>query len=54
MQEEEEENFSLWHHNQTNSGAHPTSYSMGTGDSFAGGKAAGTWSWPFTYIWCWG
>jgi hypothetical protein len=27
---------------------HPTSYPMGTGGSFPGGKAAGTWSWPLT------
>jgi hypothetical protein len=26
---------------QTGSGVHPTSYPMGTGDSFPGGKAAG-------------
>jgi hypothetical protein len=26
---------------QTGSGVHPVSYSMGTGDSFPGGKAAG-------------
>jgi hypothetical protein len=33
--------FSLLHVVQTGSGVHPTSYSMGTGDSFLGGKAAG-------------
>jgi hypothetical protein len=35
-------NFSLHHHRvQNGSGAHPASYSMGTTDSFPGGKAAG-------------
>jgi hypothetical protein len=34
-------NFSLHHRVQTGSGAHPASYSMGTKDSFPGGKAAG-------------
>jgi hypothetical protein len=33
---------------QTVSGVHPTFYPMGTGDSFPGYKAAGTWSWPLT------
>jgi hypothetical protein len=33
-------NFSLLHR------VHPASYSVGTGDSFLGGKAAGAWSWP--------
>jgi hypothetical protein len=33
-------NFSLRHRVQTGSGAHPTSYRMGTGGSFPGGKAA--------------
>jgi len=27
---------------------------MGTKDSFPGGKAAWTWSWPPTSIYCWG
>jgi hypothetical protein len=36
-------NFS--HHRvQNSSGAHPTSYPMGTRGPFLGGKAAGTWS----------
>jgi hypothetical protein len=43
-------NFSLRHHVQTGSGAHPVSYPMGTGGSFPGGKAAGAWSWPLTFI----
>jgi hypothetical protein len=33
---------------QTGSGAHPTSYPTGTGDSFYGGKAARGSSWPLT------
>jgi hypothetical protein len=33
--------FQFLHSVQTGSGAHPTSYSMGTGGSFLGGKAAG-------------
>jgi hypothetical protein len=33
--------FSLLHVVQTGSGVHPTSYPMGTGGSFPGGKAAG-------------
>jgi hypothetical protein len=33
--------FSLLHVVQTGSEAHPTSYPMGTGGSFPGGKAAG-------------
>jgi len=34
-------NFSPHHHIQTGSGAHPTSYPMGTRGSFPGGKEAG-------------
>jgi hypothetical protein len=34
-------NFSLHHHVQNGSGAHPTSYTMGNKGSFPGGKAAG-------------
>jgi hypothetical protein len=34
-------NFSLHHHVQNGSGAHPASYPMGTRGSFPGGKAAG-------------
>jgi hypothetical protein len=34
-------NFSLHHHVQKGSGAHPASYPMGTRGSFPGGKAAG-------------
>jgi hypothetical protein len=33
-------NFSLRHHVQTASGAHPASYPVGTGDSLLGAKAA--------------
>jgi hypothetical protein len=32
--------FSLFHSVQTISGAHPASYTMGTGGSFTGGKVA--------------
>jgi hypothetical protein len=42
------EKFSLLHRVQTGSGARPTSYPMGTGVSFPGGKAAEAWSWPLT------
>jgi hypothetical protein len=34
-------NFSLLHVVQIGSGAHPTSYPMGTGDSFPRGKGTG-------------
>jgi hypothetical protein len=34
-------NFSLHYRVQTGSGVHPTSYPIGTGVSFPGGKAAG-------------
>jgi hypothetical protein len=34
-------NFSLHHHVQNGSGAHPASYTMGTRGSFHGGKAVG-------------
>jgi hypothetical protein len=34
---------------QTVFGAHPASYAVGTGGSFPGGKAAGTWSWLLTF-----
>jgi hypothetical protein len=34
-------NFSLHHRVKNGSGAHPASYSMGTGGSLPGGKAAG-------------
>jgi hypothetical protein len=43
-------NFSLHHRVQNGSGAHSTSYPMGTRGSFPGGKAAGAWSWPLTSI----
>jgi hypothetical protein len=33
--------FSLRHHVQTGSGAHPAFYTMGTGGSLPAGKAAG-------------
>jgi hypothetical protein len=37
---------------RTDSGAHPTSYPMGTRGSFNGSKAVGGWSWPLTSIQC--
>jgi hypothetical protein len=43
-------NFSLHHHIQNISGAHPASYPMGTRGSFPGVRAAGAWSWPLTSI----
>jgi hypothetical protein len=36
------QDFSLPHSIQADSGAHPASYPMGTGDSFPGGIAAGS------------
>jgi hypothetical protein len=42
--------FSLLHSIQTDSGAHPASYPMGTGGSFPGGKAGEAWSWPLASI----
>jgi hypothetical protein len=50
-------NFSLHHHIQTSSGAHPASYPMGTKGSFPRGKAAGAWSYTSTpqcafMAWC--
>jgi hypothetical protein len=47
-------NFSLHCHIQNSSGAHPASYPTGTRGSFPGGKAAMAWSWPLTFILCWG
>jgi hypothetical protein len=43
-----EQDISLLHSDQTSSGAQPASNPMGTGGSFPGDKAVGTWSWPFT------
>jgi hypothetical protein len=43
-------NFSLHHRVQNGSGAHPTSYPMGTGGSFPVSKAAGEWSWQLNSI----
>jgi hypothetical protein len=37
----DDQGVTLLHSVQTGSGARPASYSMGTGDSFPGGKAAG-------------
>jgi hypothetical protein len=44
--------FSLLHSVQTGTGTQPASYPMGTGGSFPGGKVAGAWSWPLTFIYC--
>jgi hypothetical protein len=46
------QDFSLFHSVQTNSGAHPASYPVGLGGSFPGEKAAETWRWPLTSIYC--
>jgi hypothetical protein len=43
-------NFSLPHHVQTGSAAHPGSCAMGTGDCFPGGKVVVTWSWLLSSI----
>jgi hypothetical protein len=43
-------NFSLHHRVQNDSGAHPTSYPMGTRVSFPGGKAVGAWSWTRLHL----
>jgi hypothetical protein len=42
--------FSYFHSVQTNSGAHPASYTMGTRGSFT----VPQWSWPLTFIYCQG
>jgi len=44
--------FSLHHGVKTDTRAHPASCPMDTKRSFPGGKAAGEWSWPFTFIYC--
>jgi hypothetical protein len=44
------QDFSLLYSIQTDSGAYPASYLMGTGGRFPRGKAAGAWSWPLTSI----
>jgi hypothetical protein len=43
-------NFSLHHHIQNGSGAHPASYPKDTRGSFPGGKVARAWRWPLTSI----
>jgi hypothetical protein len=45
-------NFSIHHRVQTGSGAQPASYTMGSGSSFPGSKAAGAWNWPFISTCC--
>jgi hypothetical protein len=42
--------FSLHHRVKTGSENHPTSYQIGNGCSFPGGKAAEAWSWWLTSI----
>jgi len=42
--------FSFHHRFRTSSKTHTASYPRGTGGSFLGGKAAGTWSSLLTYI----
>jgi len=42
--------LSLCHHVQTDSGAHPASYTMGTGVYFLGRKSAGAWSWSLISV----
>jgi hypothetical protein len=44
--------FSLLRSVQTDSRADAASYWLPTGCSFHGGKMAGAWSWPLTYIRC--
>jgi hypothetical protein len=44
------ESFSLHHRVQNCSGTHLSSYPMGTRGSFPGGKEAGAWIWPLTFI----
>jgi len=43
-------NYSLRHSFQAGSVIYPASYPMDTGDSLAGGKAAGTWIWSLTSL----
>jgi hypothetical protein len=43
---------SFRHHVQTDSGAHPASFTQGTRGFYAGDKAASAWSWPFASIYC--
>jgi hypothetical protein len=38
------------HRVQTDSGAHPASYTVGIGGSFSRVKAAGAWSWPLISV----
>jgi len=43
-------NVSHHHRAPTGSGAHPTSFTIGTRGSFPAVKAAGVWSWPLTSV----
>jgi len=38
------------HHVQTDTGAHPAYYPMETWGLLPGGKVAGVWSWPLTFL----
>jgi hypothetical protein len=42
--------FPILHNIITGSGAHPTSYPMGTGGTIPGTEVAGAWSWSLTSI----
>jgi hypothetical protein len=42
------QDFSLLHSVQTDYGAQPASYGVGTRGSFSVGTATGVWSWPLT------
>jgi len=44
--------YSLRHHVQTGSEAHPVSYSLGNRGSYPGNTAAGAWSWPLAFTQC--
>jgi hypothetical protein len=48
MEFEQSQESSIFHVVHTGFGAYLTSYPMGTGVAFPGGKAAGAWSWSFT------
>jgi hypothetical protein len=44
------QDFSPLHSFKSSSGAHPTSYPMGTRDFFSVGKAAGAWNWAHLHL----
>jgi hypothetical protein len=49
----QKQNFSLLHRVQTDIGTHPSSYPIGTGGDFPGGKATGPWTWPHLHLVPW-